>query len=299
MLEFFADGLRLLLSVVLGLLGLVFQVEEWKLPQLFPTSPSYSQSLTLEDIPPYADSPYVVIRENKPGFTPEELERLGEEAYSPLDGLGRCGPAFGVIGPETMPTEERGSIGQIKPSGWHLVKYDCVDGKYLYNRCHLIAYQLSGENANRENLITGTRYLNVEGMLPLEREVADYVEKTGNHVAYRVSPFFVGEELLARGVHMEAWSVEDRGTGVCFNLYLYNVQPGVEIDYATGESWLEGEKEGDEKELVYILNVKTGRFHDPGCSGVANMDPDNKKEMKDDRYGLIARGYTPCGICCP
>lgn len=161
------------------------------------------------------------------------------EVYSPLDALGRCGAASACVGVDLMPTEERGSIGQVKPSGWQTVKYDCVDGKYLYNRCHLIGYQLAGENANKQNLITGTRYMNVEGMLPFENMVDSYVEETENHVLYRVTPVFEGENLVASGVQIEAFSVEDEGEGLCFNVYIYNVQPGVVIDYATGESWEE------------------------------------------------------------
>ena len=160
------------------------------------------------------------------------------ESYSELDSLGRCGVAYACASTDTMPTEERGTIGQIKPTGWHTVKYDCVDGKYLYNRCHLIGYQLTGENANTKNLITGTRYLNVEGMLPFENMVAEYVEETGNHVMYRVTPHFEGTNLLASGVQMEAYSVEDDGEGVCFNVYVYNAQPGITIDYKNGDSRL-------------------------------------------------------------
>ena len=151
--------------------------------------------------------------------------------------MGRCGEAFACIGEEIMPTEERGVIGQIKPSGWQMAKYDIVDGKYLYNRCHLIGYQLSGENANERNLITGTRYMNIEGMLPFENMVADYIKETGNHVLYRVTPIFKDNELVARGVQMEARSMEDDGEGICFHVYVYNVQPGITIDYATGKSW--------------------------------------------------------------
>lgn len=195
-------------------------------------------SYTLEDLPEYSGEPYVVLNENVPDFPAEDETTNSFERYSPLDDLGRCGTAYANIGTDLMPTEERGSIGQVKPSGWQTVKYDCVDGKYLYNRCHLIGYQLSGENANEENLITGTRYLNVEGMLPFENPVADYVEETGNHVRYQVTPIFQGVELVARGVQMEAMSVEDDGAGVCFNVFVYNVQPGITIDYATGESSL-------------------------------------------------------------
>lgn len=199
-------------------------------------------AISIDEIPPYAGTPYVEIDRNQPGFTEEELTKTAFELYSPLDALGRCGTAYANVCQELMPTEPRGEIGMIKPSGWQTVRYDgLVDGNYLYNRCHLIGYQLAGENANERNLITGTRYMNVEGMLPFENQVADYVEETGHHVLYRVTPVFEGVELVTRGVQMEALSVEDDGQGVCFNVFVYNVQPGVVIDYATGESCLEEE----------------------------------------------------------
>ncbi|MCI9121371.1 MAG: DNA/RNA non-specific endonuclease [Oscillibacter sp.] len=196
------------------------------------------EPVSLEDIPEFSGAAYVELEENQPDFPEQTTEAF--ETYSELDALGRCGVAYANICREIMPTEERGDIGSVRPTGWQTVRYDVVDGKYLYNRCHLIGFQLAGENANPKNLITGTRYLNVTGMLPFENEVADYVEETGNHVLYRVTPVFVGTELVARGVQMEALSVEDGGDGVCFNVFAYNVQPGVEIDYATGESRLEG-----------------------------------------------------------
>lgn len=192
----------------------------------------------LENIPQYDDQPYVIVNNNIPEFDQGDYTTDPFETYSELDDLGRCGVAFANICVDVMPTEERGEIGMIKPSGWHTVKYDVVDGKYLYNRCHLIGYQLAGENANPKNLITGTRYLNVEGMLPFENQVADYVKESNNHVLYRVTPIFEGDNLVASGVQMEAYSVEDNGEGICFNVFCYNVQPGVVVDYATGESYL-------------------------------------------------------------
>lgn len=186
-------------------------------------------------LPPYSGEPYISVCGGDPDFSEDEITSVSYEYYSELDALGRCGVCIASVGQDIMPTEKRGSIGQVKPTGWHTVKYDFVDGKYLYNRCHLIGFQLTGENANRRNLITGTRYLNVEGMLPFENMVADYVKETGNHVMYRVTPIFVGDELLARGVHIEAESVEDGGDGIMFNVFCYNVQPGVVLDYATGE----------------------------------------------------------------
>lgn len=184
------------------------------------------------------ETPYVVINDNIPEFNEGDLTTESFEAYGELDELGRCTVAMACVGKDIMPTEDRGSIGQVKPTGWHTVKYDIVDGKYLYNRCHLIGYQLTGENANRKNLITGTRYMNVDGMLPFEDMIADYVKETENHVLFRVTPVFFGDDLLASGVQMEAYSVEDDGEGICFNVYVYNAQPGIEIDYATGKSSL-------------------------------------------------------------
>lgn len=197
-------------------------------------APTYSDSVM--NVPEFSGQPYVVINDNAPEFAEEDITDDAYEFYSELDQLGRCGYAMACIGVELMPTEDRGAIGQVKPSGWHTVKYDFVDGKYLYNRCHLIGFQLAGENANEKNLITGTRYLNVEGMLPFENMIADYVKETGNHVLYRVTPVYDGDNLVARGVQMEAYSVEDNGEGICFHIYAYNNQPGVVIDYATGES---------------------------------------------------------------
>lgn len=256
----------------------------------------YSHSVN--NVPAFSGTPYVVINNNKPEFSEKDITNQSFEFYSELDALGRCRYAMASIGYDRMPTEDRGSIGQIKPSGWQTVKYDFVDGKYLYNRCHLIGYQLTGENANEKNLITGTRYLNVEGMLPFENMVADYVKETKNHVMYRVTPIFDGENLLARGVQMEAWSVEDKGAGVCFNVYVYNAQPGVEIDYATGESW-ELKKENDHSgvENTYILNTNSRKFHRGNCPLVKDIKEDNKKVFKGVKDTLIADGYTPCKSC--
>ena len=203
-----------------------------------------------------------------------------------------------------MPTEDRGSIGMVKPTGWHTVKYDCVDGKYLYNRCHLIGFQLTGENANECNLITGTRYCNVDGMLPFENMVADYVKETGNHVLYRVTPIYDGNNLVASGVQMEAKSVEDNGEGICFNVYVYNSQPGVTIDYATGENWAtEGEAPAEEIPTgdgnSYILNTSSKKFHDADCSQGQNTKESNKEEFYGSRDSLIDQGYVPAGCCDP
>ena len=202
-----------------------------------------------------------------------------------------------------MPEEERGSIGKVKPSGWHTVKYDCVDGKYLYNRCHLIGYQLTAENANEKNLITGTRYMNVEGMLPFENMVADYIKETDHHVLYRVTPIFEGDNLVASGVQMEAKSVEDDGEGILFNVYCYNVQPGVEIDYESGESQYVGEESVQDnpqnEEAAYILNTNTRKFHLLDCESLDAMKESNKSEFTGSRKDLIRQGYDPCKQCHP
>ena len=199
---------------------------------------TYDNSFELENIPNFSSEPYVVINENEPEFSQDDFTTKSFEKYSELDFLGRCGIAFTNLSIDTMPSadEERESISSIEPSGWINKKYDIVDGGYLYNRCHLIGYQLSAENANGKNLITGTRYMNIEGMLPFENKVAEYIKETRNHVLYRVTPIYEGDNLVANGVQIEAKSVEDNGKGICFNVYCYNVQPGIEINYKTGES---------------------------------------------------------------
>ena len=239
----------------------------------------------------------MVLNDNQPDFADSDFTSEAFETYSPLDELGRCGVAYANVGLETMPTEERGSISQVKPTGWQSVKYDFVDGKNLYNRCHLIGFQLTAENANRQNLITGTRYMNVEGMLPFENMVADYVKETGNHVLYRVTPIFEGDNLVASGVQMEAESVEDKGEGICFNVYAYNNQPGVEIDYATGESRAADSQ--TQEQQTYILNSSSKKFHTPDCSSVAKIGASNKQTYTGSRSDLLAQGYQPCNICKP
>lgn len=253
------------------------------------------------DIPDYTGEPYVVINNNEPFFMEEEITTEVFEEYSPLDELGRCGVAYANICKELMPTEERGSISSVKPSGWQSTKYDVVDGKYLYNRCHLIGFQLAGENANKLNLITGTRYCNVDAMLPFENMVADYVKETGNHVLYRVTPLYEGDNLVASGVQIEARSVEDDGEGILFNVYCYNVQPGVEIDYATGESWLAGERKTSKssKEETYILNTSSKKFHTPECSNLNSTKEENKETFTGTREELISQGYEACKTCKP
>ena len=253
---------------------------------------------------------YDVINNNIPQFKDSEITTVSFEKYSELDRLGRCGTAIACIGKDLMPTEERESIGQIKPSGWQLAKYDIVDGKYLYNRCHLIGFQLSGENANEKNLITGTRYMNTEGMLPFENMVADYVKETKNHVMYRVTPVFEENNLVAKGVQMEAFSVEDEGKGVSFNVFVNNVQPGIEIDYSNGNNKLSSdvtvESEKEEKKSYakdgdrdYIINTNTKKFHLPSCRSVKDIKDKNKESFNGSKNWLTDNGYSPCKSCNP
>ena len=290
-----------------------------------------TSAFSLREIPAYSGTPYTEVNGNQPYFTEEELTTQSFETYSELDSLGRCGMAYANVGQDLMPTEPRGEIGAVKPSGWHLVKYDNVDGKYLYNRCHLIAYMLAAENANPQNLITGTRYLNVQGMLPFETKVCDYVKNTGNHVLYRVTPIFEGDNLLADGVLMEAYSVEDAGEGISFCVFAYNVQPGIGIDYATGDNWAEGsgtyqstvasvaeetpvpQPETDtavqitpessapqeSQGITYVLNTNTKKFHYPTCSSVDDMKEKNKQIYTGSRDEVINMGYVPCKRCNP
>lgn len=259
-------------------------------------------------IPEYSGEPYVIINGNVPHFTDEQLSTQAYEFYSELDALGRCSMVYACIGKEIMPTVERGVIGAVKPSGWHIVKYDCVEGKYLYNRCHLIGYQLTGENSNINNLITGTRYMNTVGMLQFENMVANYIVSTGNHVLYRVTPIFFENNLLASGVHMEAKSVEDNGAGVLFNVYVYNVQPGVTIDYSTGDSTIEEFVTETESEynkttvqvaVSYVLNTNTKKFHKTTCSSVQTIKEKNRSDYTGDRENLMKRGYSACKRCNP
>ena len=261
----------------------------------------------LSAIPEFSGEPYVVLNGNEPLFEEEDYVEAPFELYSDLDELGRCGVAYANICKELMPTEKRGNISAVKPSGWQKAEYDFVDGRYLYNRCHLIGFQLAGENANPRNLITGTRYMNVQGMLPFENMVADYVDETDNHVLYRVTPVFEGDNLVASGVVMEAASVEDQGEEICFHVYVYNNQPGVDINYATGESALAESDKGsaagaadqEKEEAQYILNENSKKFHLPECSGVQDMKETNKREYTGSREDLIAGGYEPCKNCKP
>lgn len=264
--------------------------------------------IDLSSIPSYSGKPYVEINGNKPYFSEEDKRRTDAfEIYSNLDALGRCSVAYANVCKEIMPTEERGKIGQIRPSGWHTANYhELVEGNYLYNRCHLIGYQLAGENANEQNLITGTRYLNVDGMLPFENKVDDYVERTNNHVLYRVTPIFEGNNLVASGVLMEAYSVEDSGKGIDFCVYCYNVQPGIDIDYATGDSKVSetntvnnNASSNENTTAEYVLNTNTKKFHNPNCASVSRMKDSNKQSFSGSREELINQGYLPCSNCNP
>lgn len=259
-----------------------------------------ADSADLAAIPEYTGSAYTVLNDNIPDFPEEDFTEESFETYSDMDSLGRCGVAYANIGEDLMPTTKRGSIGQVKPSGWHTVKYDSVDGKYLYNRCHLIGYQLTAENANEKNLITGTRYLNTEGMLPFENMVADYIKETGNHVLYRVTPLFDGNNLVATGVQMEAESVEDKGDGILYNVFCYNIQPGITIDYKSGDS-SENEDMPVQTEAAsvseFVLNTSSKKFHKPSCSSISKIKQENKEVYKGSRDALISQGYDPCKKC--
>lgn len=276
-------------------------------------------SLKLEEIEEYnGKDAYVTINDGEPDFG-DFYSTESAEYYSELDKLGRCGVCVANVGKDLMPTEKRGSIGQVKPSGWKTVKYSSVDGKYLYNRCHLIGYQLSGENANEKNLITGTRYLNTEGMLPFENMIADYVKETGNHVLYRVTPIYDGDNLVASGVQMEAKSMEDDGEGILFNVYCYNVQPNITIDYATGDSHEsknassevsnessavenggeESSESSNSNEKSFVLNTNTKKFHRPSCKSVNDIKPENRQDVTDTAEDIENQGYSPCKKCNP
>lgn len=262
-----------------------------------------------ETIEWFTSEPYIIVNNNVPFFTEDDKKITDKvELYSELDELGRCGTAFATVCQELMPTEKRGAIGQVKPSGWHTVKYDCIEGKYLYNRCHLIGFQLAGENANTKNLITGTRYLNIDGMLEHENIVAEYVKDTNNTVLYRVTPMYTNDNLVADGVLMEAYSLEDAGDGVQFNIFAYNVQPGITINYSNGESYLDGEEikikvekqyTANEDGIVYILNTSTKKYHDETCKTGLKTKEENRETFNGTVEWLTDNGYEPCGLCKP
>ena len=258
-------------------------------------------------LPAYSGTAYTIVNDNQPNFSAAELTTKGYEKYSSLDSLGRCGVAIASCGKEIMPgtNEERGSISSIKPTGWVQKSYSGVSGGYLWNRCHLIGWQLSAENANRQNLITGTRYMNINGMLPFENMVADYIRETGNHVAYRITPIFVGKNLVCSGVQMEAYSIEDEGDSICFNVYCYNVQPGITINYATGDSSgpsssttttpsteqnASNDNQASSGDMVWIPKSGSKYHSNPGCSNMKNPSQVTKQEAEN-------QGYEPCKKC--
>lgn len=292
--------------------------------------------LDLSEIPEWSGTTCVNINDGEPTFTDEEMTTSCYESYEDLDDLGRCGVCEACVGLDLVPDGPREQISHIHPSGWHSDKYDFIEGRNVYNRSHLIAYSIAGENANECNLITGTRYLNAQGMLPFEEWIVGYVYRTGNHVMYRVTPIFQGDELIARGVHMEAKSVEDDGEGVSFNVYCYNVQPCIYIDYETGDNRLMTDEElaaaglgtpeevylssgkartggwsspvrtwedlgdgTDAEQADYVVNTNSGKFHRPDCSGVQDMNPRNRLYYDGSRQELIDAGYSPCGSCKP
>lgn len=271
-------------------------------------------SFDLSSVPEFDGTPYVNINDGKPEFTDEEITAESYEFYSELDVLGRCGVTHACIGRDLMPTDDREEIGSVYPSGWKYNgksnnnKYDTtlVEAGYIYNRCHLIGFQLAGENANEKNLITGTRYLNIEGMLPFENMIADYVKETGNHVMFKVTPIYNGNDLVPKGVHMMGYSVEDEGKGISFNVYAYNAQPGIEINYATGENWLSGEElqtttttTQDPDTVTYVLNTNSKKFHKHGSSCGDDIKAENRDTYTGNRQNLLDQGYTPCGTCKP
>ncbi len=293
---------------IIILIGLVFNLSGLTL----------SKAQASSDIPAYTGSASVVINGNMPTFTSSEITTQSYELYGALDSLGRCTTATACIGQDIMPTEPRGSIGTIKPTGWNQNKYPGLvdsDPPYLYNRCHLIGYQLTGENANELNLVTGTRYMNVDGMLPYENMVANYIQSTGNHVMYRVTPVFEDSNLLCTGVQIEAYSVEDSGQGICFNVFCYNVQPGVNINYADGsnsaiDGYISAPEVTAEEDLTrstpeqsqqynYVVNTNTKKFHYPTCSSVSDMKDLNKMYYEGTREELVNLGYDPCKRCNP
>ena len=296
-----------------------------KLPTITPTisadatdnyieEPLLNSITDLNLIPKFDNKPFIEINDNSPNFLESEITSESFESFSNLDELGRVGIATASIGVDIMPTEDRESISHIDPSAWQSVKYDSVSGGWLYNRSHLIGFQLTGENDNDENLMTGTRYMNVDGMLPFENMIADYVKETENNVMYRVTPHFIDNELLARGVQLEAYSIEDAGDGVSFNVYVYNNQPNIELDYANGNS-IELKESGEPIEtkvptdetvnetesegVTYILNTDSLKYHKKSCHQAEKIKAENYGEHNGTGDEVEVMGYTPCGTCKP
>ena len=290
---------------------------ETQAPQPVPaptTEPATEQASVFDysQVPPYTEYAYAEINDNVPYFTPSEITTEAFEDYAPLDTLGRCQTAFACLGPETLPTQKRQSISHIKPTGWQTVKYpEYISDNYLYNRCHLIAHELAAEDDNKQNLVTGTRYMNVTGMLPFENNTAYYIKATGNHVMYRVTPVFIGNELVCRGVLMEGYSVEDEGESIEFCIFYYNVQPFITINYTDGTSQVaanapsptaapgqEAQEQAVQKHK-YILNTNSKKIHMPDCSLAEKISEKNKKTVTSSINDLYDQGYTPCGSCRP
>ena len=300
----FAKIISLLLAILMLTACSEFENIEQTVSKEKETTTQYTeiaQSESVSAVEPYTVYPYTVINNNVPQFEKTDYTKSFEK-YGELDSLGRCTSCIANIGTDLMPTEERGAIGSVKPTGWQVAKYSNVDGRYLYNRCHLIGYQLTAENANPNNLITGTRYLNIEGMLPFENKVATYVKTTSNHVLYRITPIFKDDELVARGVQMEAYSIEDNGEGVEFNVYCYNVQPDIEIDYKTGNSKYvgnEAETVDNGEKQKYIVNINTKKFHKEDCPSAKKIKSENKKAYTGYKENLVKNGYSPCSQCNP
>ncbi len=304
--NYFSKERFLSLCLVIIIALSVYRIDLCTTPTVPENSTVYQTSsipFSAEDIPQYSGSPYVVVNNNEPFFADDEMTSEVFEHYSNLDELGRCGTAVASIGVELMPTEERESISHIEPTGWVSIRYDHIDGGYLYNRCHLLGFQLSGENANERNLITGTRAMNVEAMLPFENLIADYVKETENHVYYRVTPIFFEYNLLASGVLMEAKSIEDIGNGVQFNVFCYNVQDGVTIDYATGNSefsqvaFRENSDSPASQDEKYILNINTKKIHLNNCRYVEQIYDENKLESDNELEELFDQGFESCKVC--
>lgn len=285
-----------------------------------PENPEHPKAPELDylegfSVPEYSGKAYILINDGQPFFDTEVLTPESYEIYYDLDDLGRCTLADAVVGVDLMPTEKRGSLSSIKPTGWHSDRYpkDLVDGEALYNRCHLIAFGLCGETTNKYNLVTGTRYFNTKGVNSFENMVIDYVRETENHVRYRVTPIWTGDNLICDGQIIEAWSIEDEGEAICFNIYAYNVQPGIVIDYATGDNWLDGEyaparpnqnEESDtlptlaeDYEDTFILNVKKKKIHTTHCPGASSMSEKNRQEYTGSYNALILEGYEPDSAC--
>ncbi|MDD8048604.1 MAG: DNA/RNA non-specific endonuclease [Thomasclavelia sp.] len=281
------------------------------------STPSSSSTTTFDvsSVPAFSGKAYVAINNNNPYFTKSDYTTTSFEKYSSLDSLGRCSFAYACVGKDIMPTTKRGSIGSVKPTGWQTIKYDSVDGKYLYNRCHLLAYELTGENANNQNLITGTRYLNINGMLPFENMIADHIKEVNDHVMYRVTPIFEGNNLVASGVLMEGYSVEDNGAAIKFCVYVYNVQPGITIDYSNGNSSSDSTSTNytpvtptpevsptpatDNTTATYVLNTNTKVFHKDSCWCIKRMADKNKQIITTSPSSLEAQGYSRCKVCNP